>query len=432
MNSEANSQKLPQRADLTIVGGGMVGVALACALAPSGVRICILESRDEAPQRLIDALPALSASGFDARVSALTCASRQFLSRLGAWPAVLAARACPYTDMQVWDGRGRGEIHFSSRELHEPCLGHIVENRVTLAALYQVMLGYDNIDFVGGVHIDSISPPDAQGRRSLRLAGGQRLQTTLLVGADGAHSRVRALTGMATTEWDYGHHAIVTTVTTEQAHQSTCWQRFTEDGPLALLPLSDPTGRKLSLVWSTSPAHARELMGLGEAAFCAALGSAFEHRLGAVLSCDARHLHPLRQRHAQRYVQAGLALAGDAAHTIHPLAGQGVNLGLLDAAALAEVVQDALTRGEAPGAEAVLRRYQRMRRANNLQTAAAMEGFRRLFDDLPAPLRLLRSSGMNLVDRLAPVKQHLALMAMGLRGDLPRLARRPLAEAGKD
>jgi 2-octaprenylphenol hydroxylase len=422
MSNEASIE----RVDLTIVGGGMVGVALACALAPSGLSIRILERRDEAPQCLLDALSTLAEHGYDPRVSALTCASQQFLTHLGAWPHVLAARACAYTDMTVWDGRGRGEIHFSARDLHEPCLGHIVENRVTLAALYRVMLTHDNIEFVSGVQIESVSAPDALGCRTLRLGNGDTLHTALLIGADGAQSRIRALTGMGATEWDYGHHAIVTTIETQQPHQNTCWQRFTEDGPLALLPLPDASGRTLSIVWSTSPAHARELMALDDAAFCAALGAAFEYRLGPILRCDRRYLHPLRQRHAQRYVQAGLALVGDAAHTIHPLAGQGVNLGLLDAAALAEVILDAVARGEAPGAARVLRRYQRLRRADNLQTAAAMEGFRRLFDDLPAPLRLLRSSGMNLVDRLAPVKQHLVLMAMGLRGDVPRLARRPL------
>ncbi|GGC09680.1 2-octaprenyl-3-methyl-6-methoxy-1,4-benzoquinol hydroxylase [Marinobacterium zhoushanense] len=413
------------RVDLVIVGGGMVGVALACALAPTGLSIRILESRDGSPQSLIDALPELSAEGFDPRVSALTCASQQFLTHVGAWSRMQAARICPYTDMSVWDGRGRGAIQFSAAELHEPCLGHIVENRVTLAALYAAMQEIDTIRFQPGAKIKSVSPPDTQGIRTLRLAGGESLSTALLVGADGAHSRIRAMTGMGATEWDYGHHAIVTTIETELPHRSTCWQRFTEDGPLALLPLADPSERKLSIVWSTSPSHARELMALDENAFCAELGHTFEYRLGQVLSCDTRHLHPLRQRHAQRYVQAGLALVGDAAHTIHPLAGQGVNLGLLDAAALAEVLIDARDRGEAPGDERVLRRYQRMRRADNLQTAAAMEGFRRLFDDLPAPIRLLRSSGMSLVNRLAPVKQHLMLMAMGLRGEVPRLARRP-------
>jgi len=414
------------RSDVVIVGGGMVGVALACALAPTGLSIRILESREDSPQSLIDALPELTAQGFDPRVSALTCASRQFLTHLGAWPRMEEVRVCAYTDMSVWDGGGSGAIQFSADELHEPCLGHIVENRVTLAALYAVMPATGNIRFDAGAKIESVSPPDAQGVRTIRLADGHSLSTALLVGADGAHSRIRALTGMGSTEWDYGHHAIVTTIETEQPHRHTCWQRFTEDGPLALLPLADPSERRLSIVWSTSPDHARELMALDDAAFCAELGHAFEYRLGGVLGCDRRYLHPLRQRHAQRYVQAGLALVGDAAHTIHPLAGQGVNLGLLDAAALAEVLLDARARGEAPGDERVLRRYQRMRRADNLQTAAAMEGFRRLFDDLPAPVRLLRSTGMSLVNRMAPVKQHLMLMAMGLRGEVPRLARRPL------
>lgn len=426
MIQEAKGAALPQRSELAIVGGGMVGVALACALAPSGLQICILERRNGSPQSLVDALPALGEQGFDPRVSALTCASQAFLDRLGAWPLMQAARVCPYTDMSVWDGCGRGEIHFSARDLHEPCLGHIVENRVILAALYQLMAQHDNIHFLPGVQIDSVAAADPQGRRRLRLSGGEQLQTAMLVGADGAHSRIRSLTGMATTEWDYGHHAIVTTVETEHPHRNACRQRFTEDGPLALLPLPDGRGSKSSIVWSTSPDHARELMALDEASFCAELGAAFDYRLGRILAADTRQLHPLRQRHARRYVQSGLALVGDAAHTIHPLAGQGVNLGLLDAAALAEVLLDALARGEAPGSERVLRRYQRLRRAHNLQTAATMEGFRRLFDDLPAPLRLLRSNGMNLVDRLAPVKQHLMLMAMGLRGDLPRLARRPL------
>ncbi|KEA63454.1 2-octaprenyl-3-methyl-6-methoxy-1,4-benzoquinol hydroxylase [Marinobacterium lacunae] len=415
------------KSDVVIVGGGMVGVALACALAPSGLSIRILESREGSPQALIDALPALAEQGFDPRVSALTCASQQFLTHVGAWPNMQASRVCPYTDMDVWDGRGTGAIQFSAAELHEPCLGHIVENRVTLAALYSVMLESENIRFDAGVKIESVSPPDQQGKRTIRLAGAQSLETALLVGADGAQSRIRALTGMGATEWDYGHHAIVTTIETEKPHRFTCWQRFTEDGPLALLPLADPSERKMSIVWSTSPAHARELMALEDEAFCAELGHAFEYRLGEVRACDTRFLHPLRQRHAQRYVQSGLALVGDAAHTIHPLAGQGVNLGLLDAAALAEVLLDARARGESPGDERVLRRYQRMRRAANLQTAAAMEGFRRLFDDLPAPVRLLRSGGMSLVNRMAPVKQHLMLMAMGLRGDVPRLARRGLS-----
>lgn len=405
----------------------MVGVALACALAPSGLSIRILEQRKEQPEQLVSALPALTDQGFDSRVSALTCASQQLLSHLGAWPVMKESRACAYTNMTVWDGTGRGEIHFSSDELHEPCLGHIVENRVTLAALYSVMAEAGNIVFDSGVTIDAISPPDPLGGRELRLGDGRTLSARLLVAADGANSRVRALTGMGATEWDYGHHAIVTTIETEEPHRNTCWQRFTEDGPLALLPLEHPNGRTLSIVWSTSPAHARELMSLDDEAFCGALGKAFEHRLGQIISTDKRHVHPLRQRHAQRYVQAGLALVGDAAHTIHPLAGQGVNLGFLDVAALAEVVLDANARGEEWWSERVLRRYQRMRRADNLQTAAAMEGFRRLFDDLPAPLRLLRSSGMSLVDRMAPLKQHLVLMAMGLRGEVPRLARRPLS-----
>ena len=413
--------------DVTIVGGGMVGVAIACAIAPQGMKIRVLESRNGDPQGLIDALPALSEQGYDPRVSALTAASQALLTRVGAWPAMQQARIKPYTGMRVWDGMGNGTIDFDADALHEPCLGHIVENRVTLAALYQVMRSFDNIDFLAGANIDSLGKPDSQGRRQLRLNNGERFMTDLVVAADGAHSKTRQLLDMGAVEWDYGHHAIVTTVTTEQSHQNCCWQRFTEDGPLAFLPLANDDTQTASIVWSTSPDHARELMALDNEAFCSALAKAFDQRLGTVTSTDKRYVVPLRQRHAKSYIEKGVALAGDAAHTIHPLAGQGVNLGFLDAAALAEVIIDAYSQKQALGSDTVLHRYQRMRRADNIKTAAAMEAFRRLFVKLPIPLRIMRSQGMNLFNRLTPVKLHMVLMAMGLRGEVPKLARREVA-----
>jgi len=419
-----HSQTSPiESADVVIVGAGMVGLAAALAIAESQLRVIVLEAQpapSESPLETVAELP-----GFDPRVSALTCASQQFLKYLGVWKHMQALRVSPYSDMDVWDGEGSGRVHFSAAELHEPELGHIVENRVTVAALTEALKQRDNVELWSDAALKGVSEwqPKEQARQ-LTLADGRVISCQLLVAADGANSHCRRMAGIPMTEWDYGHHAIVTTVETEQSNQQTAWQCFTGDGPLAFLPLSSEQGHFSSIVWSTSPDHARDLMAQDDNEFCAALEMAFEHRLGKVIATDRRFVFPLRQRHAKYYVKTGLAVIGDAAHTIHPLAGQGVNLGLLDAAVLAEVVIDAVGRGEDYSAERCLRKFQRRRQRDNLQMSAAMEGFKRLFDSENATVKLLRNTGMNLFDRIAPVKQHLVMQAMGLSGDLPRLCRR--------
>jgi len=237
----------------------------------------------------------------------------------------------------------------------------------------------------------------------------------LLVAADGALSRVREMMDFQTREWDYGHRAIVTTVQVEQPHGSTAWQRFLPSGPLALLPLPGDEGQHLcSIVWSLQEHLVDDLLALDEAAFCAALEQASERRLGTVLGSSPRFAFPLRQRHAVDYVQPGVALVADAAHTIHPLAGQGINLGLQDVAALAEEILTGCARGANPGQLAVLRRYQRRRKGENLAMMAAMDGFKQLFEQQALPLRWLRNVGMRGVDQLPPVKQQLMRHAMGL------------------
>jgi 2-octaprenylphenol hydroxylase len=326
--------------------------------------------------------------------------------------------------MRVWDGSGTGQVHFSAASVHAEVLGHIVENRVVqdalLDALYDVDLG-----ILPNARLEQL-------RRSgddwlLTLTDGRQLRAPLLIAADGANSAVRRLAGCATREWDYLHHAIVTSVRCAKPHQQTAWQRFTDDGPLAFLPLAgrgaDDAEHWCSIVWSVTPSEAERLMALDDAAFRYALGKAFEWRLGEVLEADPRHSIPLRQRHAKRYVEPGLALIGDAAHTIHPLAGQGVNLGFLDAAVLAEVLMHALERGESLADIRVLSRYERRRMPHNLAMMAAMEGFERLFQADPLPLRWLRNSGLNLVDGLNEGKALLVRQALGLSGDLPELAR---------
>ena len=222
----------------------------------------------------------------------------------------------------------------------------------------------------------------------------------------------------------YLHHAIVTSVRCGEAHRATAWQRFTDEGPLAFLPLGERDGEHwCSIVWSTTPEQATGLMALDDQAFSIALGQAFEHRLGQVLHVDRRLCIPLRQRHAKRYVEPGLALIGDAAHTIHPLAGQGVNLGFLDAAVLAEVLAQAAARGERLADERVLSRYERRRMPHNLAMMAAMEGFQRLFQSDSLTLRLARNAGLDLVDGLEDAKALFVRQALGLSGDLPDLAR---------
>jgi 2-polyprenylphenol 6-hydroxylase len=406
------------QADVIIVGAGMVGSTLALALQHSGLQVLLL---DGGP---LSVKPFDQTGAFEPRVSALSAASQRILERLQVWSGIVARRTSPYGEMRVWDGSGTGQVHFSAASVHAEVLGHIVENRVVqdalLDALYDVDLG-----ILPSARLEQL-------RRSgddwlLTLTDGRQLRAPLLVAADGANSAVRRLAGCATREWDYLHHAIVTSVRCAKPHQQTAWQRFTDDGPLAFLPLAGRGSAEAehwcSIVWSVTPAEAERLMALDDAAFRYALGKAFEWRLGEVLETDPRHSIPLRQRHAKRYVEPGLALIGDAAHTIHPLAGQGVNLGFLDAAVLAEVLMHALERGESPADIRVLSRYERRRMPHNLAMMAAMEGFERLFQADPLPLRWLRNSGLNLVDGLNEGKALLVRQALGLSGDLPELAR---------
>lgn len=416
----------PIETDLVIVGAGMVGLTLAALLADSDLKIRVLESRNTDPSQALARELSQREGGYDARVSALTVSSQQVLRVAGVWDQIQQMRLMPYRAMDVWDGEGTGQIRFDCSELHEPCLGHIVENRVTQSALLNQVAGQNNVEFSAGVEITQLSEADADSQRLLTLNNGEQLQVRCVVAADGALSNTRRLAGIGMWEWDYGHHAIVTTITTEQSNRATCWQRFTDDGPLALLPL--PEDNLSSIVWSTSPDHAKALMDLDEADFCQALEQASESRLGQVLHTDQRFVFPLRQRHARQYVKAGFVAIGDAAHTIHPLAGQGVNLGLMDAAALAETLLDGIDKKTEWHSAFHLRRFQRARQSENLQMAATMEGFKQLFTSTHPAARLLRNSGMNLMNQLSPVKNHLVQQAMGLSGNLPRLARRPIRE----
>jgi len=402
--------ELDARYDLIVVGAGMVGAAFACACLGRGLRIAVVEPR--APQRT------WPAGDLDLRVSALSRSSQRILQRLGVWERILELGASPYREMVVWEGLGRGRIHFDSASLGEADLGHIVENRVTQLALWERLEQSAEVTLLcPAVCTDLTLGVEAA---ILTLADGSRLRARLVVAADGRDSWVRQWVGIATSGWDYDQQAIVANVTPSEWHAETAWQRFLPTGPLAFLPLRD--GR-CSIVWSAEQGRAEALMTLSEQDFARELERAFERRLGDILAVGPRASIPLRLQHAKEYVRLRLALIGDAAHAVHPLAGQGVNLGFLDAAELAQALDLGLRRGRDPGGLWTLRHYERARRGENLAMLAAMDGFKRLFSNDSAPLAALRGWGLSLTDRLTPIKHHLMARALGLADGLPPLAR---------
>jgi len=400
-----------ERFDVVIVGAAMAGATLACALADSGLRIALLDRAMPAEEVTV------GPGCFEPRVSALTPASVALFERLGVWRDMCRQRVSPWSRMHVWEADGTASISFDAEEVHAEVLGHIVENRVIQAALHRSLEASPAVERLETAGVRSVQP----GGHSLfvGLEEDRSLQTRLLVGADGARSTIRRLCGFRTREWDYGHRAIVTTVRTALPHQHTAWQRFSDEGVLAFLPLrdlSDESGpdRYCSIVWSLVPERAEWLMGLDDAAFAVQLGRAFEHRLGAIESVAERFSFPLRQCHATCYVRDRVALVGDAAHSIHPLAGQGANLGLQDVRELAGVITAAMQRNLPWDEPALLRRYQRSRKGQNLAMTGVMEGFRRLYADQPLPLRWLRNTGLRTVNGLAPLRHRIMREAMGV------------------
>lgn len=396
--------------DLLIIGGGMVGATLACALGDTPLRIAVVEAHEaqtEWPEE-----------GFDIRVSAITRATQRVFEAVGAWEGMAQRRVCPYQHMHVWDATGSGSIDFDAADIGEPDLGLIVENRVILAALLERMAAFDNVELLCPARVGELER-SADGV-SLTLEDGRTLRARVIIGADGANSWVREQAGIDTTGWAYDQTAVVATIKTSRHHQETCWQRFMPSGPLAFLPLP---GGYSSIVWSTTPERAAELVEMDESRFLDQLQLAFGDKLGRMESTGPRGAFPLLLRHANRYSDERLVLVGNAAHAIHPLAGQGLNLGVSDVAALAEVLLQAQQDGQDIGELAVLRRYERWRKADNVAVMAAMDGFKRLFSNDNGALKLLRNAGLKLADRALPAKNLLIRRAMGLSGDLPRLSR---------
>ena len=414
--------------DVAIAGAGMTGIATALQLAELGLKVEVLDQFGLDLKELDKQAEQVLQGEFESRVSALTLASVELLKSVGAWQYLVDWRIEPYQKMYVWDGETRGEVKFDAFDMHEAQLGYIVENRLIVLALLKAALLNSNIQLNFASRIRAVDPV-VNGSRHLFLDDGDQLTVRLLVGADGASSTTRKQLGLGTHEWDYGHHAVVATLEMDAEHQHCCWQRFTEDGPLALLPLADEARRKVSLVWSTSPAHAKSLQEMDEKSFCQAISFGSRQGPGRIIAAANVQVVPLRQRHAQHYVAEAGVLVGDAAHTIHPLAGQGVNLGFLDSAALADVLAEAIKRRESIGSLDVLRRYERTRKLENVRMSAVMEGFRRLFTPQPAIIEWARGAGMRLFNSVDPVKQHVMAQAMGLSGQLPSRMRRSAKDA---
>jgi 2-octaprenylphenol hydroxylase len=412
-NPAPHSQSAHTDYDLIIVGAGLVGVTLACAIAQTdaaqNLRIAVIESSSDAQH--------FSGAHFDPRVVALTHASQKLLTDIGCWDGIVAQRVCAYRKMKVWDGEGTAAIEFDCAEVQQSHLGHIVENSVLVNQLRERMAQHNNIFLLQPVAVTQVIPAQAEFPRvRVQLSSGDELTTALLIAADGAQSKVRELAAFSTREWDYGQQAIITTVRTTQPHEFTAWQRFMHTGPLAFLPLhNNGDAHFCSIVWSADDALAAELIALDDEAFCARLTAAFEARLGHVISSDKRYAIPLRQRHASTYIQPGIALVGDAAHNIHPLAGQGVNLGLQDVMALAQEIERGLTRGIPLADYSILRRYQRQRLAANLGMMTAMEGFKRLFGSRSLSVNWLRNTGMRQLNAVAAIKKIIINSALGVR-----------------
>lgn len=399
---------MSNRYDVAIHGAGMVGLLLARALAPLGLKIAVIDAK---------APPRWQAGEPDLRVSAVTVVSERILRALDCWTAMQQARVSPFRAIQVWDALGQGTVLFDSAAVGESHLGHIVENSLIQSVLSDALRRYDNVNLLIPNAVHGLERED--DGVELSLEDGRRLSASLLVGADGAASPIRRLCDIELDAGEYGQVGLVTTIRTERHHGEIARQRFLPGGPLAFLPMQD--GR-CSIVWSLPAEAGERRVHAPEAEFLAALTEASDRMLGEVVGCGARAAFPLRRLHARRYTDARVALIGDAAHVIHPLAGQGANLGFLDAAVLAEEIGRAHGRGRDIGGMSVLRRYERRRRADNQLMQSAMDAFHLLFRTEAPWVVLPRSLGLNLTDRLPPAKAFFMRRAMGFGGDLPQTA----------
>lgn len=424
MTGKYSTQKdrvLPDQVDVLIIGGGMVGLTLAVALGQGGLRVVIVDREDPA---------VVAAAAFDGRASALATSSRRVLDGLGLWP-MIEADAAPILDIRVSDGASPLFLHYDHRQVGTAPFGHIVENRTFRRALQAHLPAIDGVVLRAPASVATLKR--GVGRVEAELDDGSSITAALAIACDGRASRTRAEAGIGVTEWSYEQVGIVCTIAHERPHNGIAQERFLPAGPFAILPMVDGAGpvageeglspHRSSIVWTERRDVAARIMADDDASFLAELTTRFGDFLGQLSLVGPRWSYPLALSHAETYLAQRLVLAGDAAHGMHPIAGQGLNMGLRDAAALAEVLVDAHRLGLDIGAATVLERYQRWRRFDNVLMLGVTDSLNRLFSNDLGPLRLARDLGLAAVNRLPPLKRLFMRHAMGLVGELPRLAR---------
>ena len=398
-----------EKSDIIVCGGGMVGLTLGLAAAQGGLKVVVIDAM--APEKMLEA-------GFDGRVSALAYASVRMLTALKVWPH-LESGAQPIHEILVTDGKVAApaspfSLHFDARELGAASLGHIAENRHIRAALYAEMP--PALKLIAPAAVTGLEVQ--KGQVIAWLSNGEKIQAALAVAADGRDSKLRAAQNIRVIGWSYPQTGIVATVAHEKPHNGVAYEHFLPSGPFAILPMTE---NRSSLVWTERAEKAPGLLALDDAAFNIELARRFGPHLGATHVVGGRWSYPLSFHLARDFVRPRFALAGDCAHGIHPIAGQGLNLGLKDAAALAETLLDAARLGRDIGALDTLRRYERWRRFDSLALAASTDALNRLFSNDIAPLRHLRDLGLGIVDAIGPARRFFMRHAGGDVGKLPRL-----------
>lgn len=400
----------PYQVQVAVVGGGIVGASTACGLAQQGLKVALLELQPPLRQ-----WPKESS---DLRVSAITQASVNILQALGVWSEMAKSAVCPYRDMRVWDDNVGGKLHYDSAETDYTELGFIVENRVTVATLWNALEQESCTTLICPARVTSMRLKDHC--QHLQLEDGRIIEAELVIAADGHNSALRTMAGIEVSGWSYQQMGLVATVKTGNSHEMTAWQRFLSEGPLAFLPLHSG---HCSIVWTLSTDTAKNYQALDDAAFLQVLEQASAGILGSMLAVGPRTAFPLQLQFAKQYIGQRIALVGDAAHTMHPLAGQGANAGLLDAATIIELLVNAQATNKPLASQKLLRRYERWRKGDNLVLLASMDALKRIYAVDNLAFAKLRSAAMNTINQTAWLKNYFNRYAMGLRADMPALAR---------
>lgn len=400
-----------ERVDVGIVGGGMVGAGLACALATAGLRVALIDRETPDSQTV---------AGYDGRASAVAYGSAQVLKGIGVWQH-LKGDASPIWDIRVADGHVLDGVsplflHYDHLDIGEDPFGYIIENRAIRRALQGRCAELPTLSLHAPVSVTSVQP--GPGFSTIAIEGGEDIRAAVVIAADGKFSTLRDRMGIKVTGWRYDQTSIVCTVKHALPHNGVAVELFLPNGPFAMLPM---TGDRSNVVWSEQSDLARDIAELDDDAFLGELKTRFGDWVGDIELAGPRFAYPLSLQHAETYIGDRFAMVGDAAHAIHPIAGQGLNMGLRDIAAMAEVLVDAKRLGLDLGQASVLRRYEEWRRFDNVLLAAVTDGLTRLFSNDVAPVRLARDVGLALVNKTPPVKKFLMRHAMGVVGELPRL-----------